>query len=106
MQWDSWATWAASRPRFPRESPVLERDAVPEFISNWALTTDFAINLEFGGGERLVSQLINRLCKDKFKVSPEFRTKVFKMLLDEVEINDGLEHILFKKLLTQLIISI
>ncbi len=32
------------------ESSVLESEAIPDFISNWALATDFASNLEFDGG--------------------------------------------------------
>lgn len=37
------------------ESPVLQRDAIPEFISNWVLSTDFAVNREFDDGLSLIA---------------------------------------------------
>jgi len=37
------------------ESPVLQRDVIPEFVSNWMLSTDFAVNREFDGGLSLIA---------------------------------------------------
>lgn len=36
------------------KSPALLRDTIPEFISNWKLATDFAVNREFDGGLSLI----------------------------------------------------
>ena len=35
-------------------SPALQRDTIPEFISNWSLSTDLAVNRELDGGLSLI----------------------------------------------------
>jgi hypothetical protein len=57
------------------ESPGLQRDVIPRFISTWSLSTDFAVNREFDGGLSLV--MFN---SHAFEESPENRLALIAAL--------------------------